>query len=413
MLERIQQKVAAGERLEDEELRALERAAREQGGPALRTAVAQALINADAAGEALPILEAVRRDFPTSVHGHLALGRALICLEQWSEAEAPLRRALELNPADPEPRKALSVLHLRRGEWKRARACLDEVLRIDPFDGEALQLLGELDSMAPATPDAPISLEAFSRALVDQLEAHSTHHLLQKNQLLVRVGRGVARLSLESLYQDHRQSGRPLLEAVSVIARELAERSLGLPVGKLPLLTRTLPVVRDSGFLERGVGSVRREGPSGLWIFYALEDPELLRYVPDGALDAYRLSVEELDTAAWKNLEARPAEPRALELEAGALRLSTTPTGLWALARGDGHDAARLLTPSHQAALEKVCGPGPWRVYLGLRELVLLCPERDLDAVNKLAGLDAARDGIAGAWTLHAGRLTALPEWDV
>ena len=86
---------------------------------------------------------------------------------------------------------------------------------------------------------------------------------------------------------------------------------------------------------------------------------------------------------------------------------------MWALAHGDGHDAARLLTVSHQAAIAKTCGPGPLRVYLGLRELVLFCREDDATSVKKLEGLDAAREGIVGAWRLLDGKLTSLPEWDL
>jgi len=171
-----------------------------------------------------------------------------------------------------------------------------------------------------------------------------------------------------------------------------------------------LPVVRDSGFLERGLGTARREGPAGLWLFYAIEDPEVVLYVPEGLLATWRIPLEELDLAAWKNLETRPTDVRALELEQGALRLSVTPTGLWALAHGDGHDGARLLTPSHQATIERVVGPGPHRVYLGLRELVLLCQETDEPSVKKLEGLDAAREGIQGTWRLHEGRLSPLPQ---
>jgi hypothetical protein len=52
-------------------------------------------------------------------------------------------------------------------------------------------------------------------------------------------------------------------------------------------------------------------------------------------------------------------------------------------------------------------------VYLGLRELVLFCREDDLPSVKKLEGLDAAREGIVGAWRLHQGRLTAVSEWDL
>ncbi len=411
-VERIRQKVVEGERLSDDELSVLQRAANNEGGPGLRTAVAQALINADAVHQAIPILESVRRDFPRDVQVNLALGRALVSLEKWAEAEQPLERALALNPGDPEANKALAVLAMRRAEWARARVLVEEVLRVDPFDGEAQQLSTELDQVAPGEVNAPATLPQFIRALVAELKTRSTPHLVQKQQVMVRVGKGgVVRLDLDALHQDFIGSGRSLSSAIEAIAKELAERTLGLPEGRLGLLTRVLPVLRDTSFLERGIGAARREGPAGLWFFYVIDDPELVRYLPDGALDAWHISLEELDDSAWKNLEARSTEVRALELEQGALRLSTTPTGLWALAHGDGHDAARLLTPSHQAALLTAIGPGPYRVYLGLRELVLICLEHDAASVAKIDDLDSARDGISGIWRLDAGRLTQMGAW--
>ncbi|MEW5739911.1 MAG: tetratricopeptide repeat protein [Myxococcota bacterium] len=412
-VERIQSKVWNGERLTDEELNELTRAAQREGGPTLRTTVAQALINADHHQQAISLLLAVRRDFPREAQVHLALGRALISLEKWSEAEEPLQRALELNPRDPEPLKALATLALRRLELAKARDLLQLVLRQDPFDSEAQLLFSEVEAAQPADSQSP-TLEDFTRTLSEVLKAQSTPFLLQKDAVLIRLGRGgVARFDLDSLFREARRIGQDFDSAVALIGRDFAERSLGLPPGKLQLLSKVLPVLRDSTFLERAAGAVRREGPAGLWFFYAVEDPEVVLYVPEGVLSAMRVDLEQLDTAAWKNLEARPAEVRAIELEQGALRLSATPTGLWALAHGDGHDAARVLTPSHQAALEKAAGPGPWRVYLGLRELVLLCRESDAVSVKKLEGLEAAREGITGAWRLHEGRLTPLPEWDV
>ena len=399
--------------LSDAELSTLEHAAQEHGGPLWRTTVAQALINADAVTQAIPILEAVRRDYPRDVQAHLALGRALVSLEKWAEAEGPLKAALALNPDDPEPMKALAALALRRSEFSRARGLVTAALRLDPMDEEAQQLRGELDALSPESASSGPSFDDFTRALVERLRAQSTPHLIAKGQLSIRLGRGgVARFSLDALFKEVLDAGRGLPDAVSLLAKELAERSLGLPPGRLQLLAKVLPVVRDSTFLERGEGGARREGPAGLWFFYAVDDPEVVLYVPEGLLPGYKVSLEQLDEAAWKNLEARPTELRALELEQGALRLSATPTGLWALAHGDGHDAARLLTVSHQAAIEKLAGPGPKRVYLGLRELVLLCREEDSTSVKKLEGLDAAREGIVGAWRLHDGKLTALPEWD-
>jgi tetratricopeptide (TPR) repeat protein len=412
--DRLREKVWAGEVLSDVELRELEDAARREGGPIWRTTVAQALINADAIPQAIAILEGVRRDFPREHQVHLALGRALISLEKWNEAEAPLKKALELNPGDPEPMKAMATLALRRAEWGKARALIDEVLEKDPLDSEAQLLSAELEKLGPAELAAATAYDEFVRALLERLKAQSTPHVVTKGQLTIRLGRGgVARFDLQNLFSDSLRVSRSVEESVDLIAREFAEKSLGLPQGRAQLLAKVLPVVRDSTFLERGVGAAHREGPGGLWFFYAVDDPEVVLYVPEGVLSSYRITLEELDEAAWKNLEARPTEVRALELEQGALRLSTTPTGLWALAHGDGHDAARLLTASHQAAVQRSCGPGPLRVYLGLRELVLFCRDVDGSAVKKLEGLDAAREGIVGAWRLEHGVLSALPEWDL
>lgn len=413
LLERIKEKVWNGEVLTDQELVQLQETAQREGGPVWRTMVAQALINADAISQAIPILEGVRRDFPAEVQAHLALGRALLSLERWNEAEAPLQRALQLNPGDPEPTKALAMLALRRGEWARARLWIDDALRVDPMDEEAQLLQGELERLEPATIDAAPSLELFTRALIQRLQSQSTPHLIAKGQLSIRLGRGgVARFTLEDLFNDSVKQGHSLQESTEVLARDFAERSLGLPPGRIQLMAKVLPVVRDSTFLERGEGAARREGPAGLWFFFTIDDPEVVLYLPENVLGSQRITLEQLDEVAWKNLEARPTEVRALELEQGALRLSATRTGLWALAHGDGHDCARLLTVSHQAAMEKACGMGALRVYLGLRELALFCREDDATSVKKLEGLDAAREGIVGAWRLHEGRLIALPEWD-
>jgi tetratricopeptide (TPR) repeat protein len=410
-LERIQRKVEAGERLDDAELDELKRAASRDGGPQLRTAVAQALINADAVIEALQILEQVKRDFPTSVHVHLALGRASISMEKWPEAEQALRDGLAIQPEDPELLTGLAVVALRRGERARARALVEDVLSRDPFHAEAQLLAGEVRQTASVTELKPSKAD-FTLALLDRLKRQSTPHLVQKEQLLVRLSRkGIARLDLEALYEDFLESGHPLDEGVAAIGREIAEKAIAMPGSKLQFLARVLPVLRDSNFLERAEGAVHREGPAGLWFFYAVEDPESVLYVPQGLLDAHRVEVDQLDTVAWKNLDARPAEVRAIELEQGALRLSPTPTGLWCIAHGDGHDGARLLTSPHQERMEKVAGPGPFRVYLGLRELVLFCREGDPVNSPKLEGLDAARDGIPGSWRLLDGKLTPLDAW--
>lgn len=294
----------------------------------------------------------------------------------------------------------------------------DKVRRGEPLTEQELELLHETSREAPDDLEAQLilgrallttkpTLEAFTGALLAKLRAQSTPHLVAQGFLSIRMGRGeVVQFELKELFEEACAADVSANATVELLAREFAEHSLGLVPGQASLLTKVLPVVRDSSFLPRGQGLARREGPAGLWFFYALENPEALLYVPDEVLSSHHSTLEELDAAAWKNLEAASAEVRALELEQGALRLSAVPTGLWALAHGDGHDAARLLTPSHQAAIARVCGQSPMRVYLGLRELVLLCREDDVVSVKKLESLDAAREGIVGAWRLWNGQLT-------
>lgn len=408
LLSRVRKKVEDGQELADDELSALELAAKEEPGPTLKVAYAQALLNADAAERALLLLVAIRRDFPRDVQALLALARALIAMERWKPAEKALDELLRVNPEDPEAYKALALLAMRRGEMEKARQYVRRVLEIDPLDGEAQILDGELQHGAE-----PESRDDFVQALVAQLAVQSTPHLLQQKQLLVRLGQGgVARLDLDSLYAEHRRSTRPLHVTVEALAKDLAERSLGLPEGRDALLTQVLPVLRDDRFLERAVGSVRREGPAGLWVFYVIEDPELVRYVPEQVLDAHSVTLDDLDFAAWKRLDVVPTPVRAIALDSGQLRLSAEPTGLWALAAADGHDAARLLTPKQQALIGEAVGEAPLRVYLGLRELVLFCRDDDTGGHKaQLEGLQATRDGIAGAYRFEGNKLTALKEW--
>lgn len=408
LLSRVRKKVEDGQELEGDELAALESAAREHSGPTLKVAYAQALLNADAAERALRVLIGVRRDFPRDVQALLAMARALISLERWSPAEKALDELLRVNPNDPEAFKALALLAMRRGEMEKAREYVRRVLQLDPLDGEAQVLDGELKH-APAQAE---TRDDFVQALVAQLAVQSTPHLLQQKQLLVRLGQGgVARLDLDSLYAEHRRSTRPLQVTVAALAKDLAERALGLPEGGAELLTQVLPVLRDDRFLERSLGSVRREGPAGLWVFYVLEDPELVRYVPEKSLETHAVSLDQLDAAAWKRLNTIPTPVRAIALEDGQLRLSSTATGLWALAAADGHDPARLLTPAQQELVEGAVGAGPLRVYLGLRELVLFCRDDERAALAQLEGLQATRDGISGAFRMEARKLTALEEW--
>lgn len=411
-LEKVRWKVERGDRISAEELALLQQAARDQATLEARLAVAHALVNNDQGREALALARALDQEHPDDAEVLMLLARVYVSLERWSDAEPALRRAVALRPFDQEALKALAVTAMRRGEGARAREWMKGLLERDPFDSEAQWIQAELDATQSAPLDVGVSLEGFTRALVARLEARSTPHLVQKDQLLLKPPRqAVVRVSIASLYQSFVDGRRSLEESVEAMARELTERAVGLPQGQAALLAAVLPVVRDGAFLEHAEGALKREGPAGLWFFYALFDPDFVRYLPEGALASHRLTLDEVDAAAWANLDAQPADPAPIDWSDGGLQLAAAPTGLWAVAKGDGHDAARVLTALHQVALEQKLGPQPWRVYLGLRELVLLCRSHDAASVARLAQLAAAPDGIGGAWELRDGKLQALPEW--
>jgi tetratricopeptide (TPR) repeat protein len=406
-LEKIRRKVEAGEPLSDEELETLRSAARDTPGPTPRLAVAHALVNAGAEREALRLLESLRRDFPQEVQVRLGLARALLGLERPGDAEAVLREALVLNPGDPEALKVLAVLALRRGEHGRARAYVADVLERDPLDEEARLLEAELEAVdvpPPPAPRAQALRPEFTAALLAALHRAGVACRRQGNALLVKLASGeVGRLDVASLHAAYRDGARELGAYVEGLVAQLQGLS-GLAVDTRTLEARLRPVLRPAGFEARAVGALHRPGPAGLEVFYVLEDAELLRYLP-AALGPTGLSAEAVDTAAWRNLEARPAPVRPVVLDEGQVVLAEGFSGLWAVAGGDGYDGARLLTREQRERLVLHAGEVPLCVHLGRRELALVCRESDAPTCASLARLGSAPDGIPGLFRLAGGVL--------
>jgi len=377
-LDRVRGKVERGEALAPGELAALERAAGSSAGPTLRLAVAHALMNGGAEREALRLLEALARDFPRDLQTHLGHARALIGLERWAEAEAPLQRALALSPEDPEAMKVLAVIALRRGERGRAAALVETVLRIDPFDGEARLIKEELEAVEIRPPPEGIG-EALRRRRI--------RHLFKGGELLVLV-KGELRRT-------------PVPAALDVPAEDFVSALLELPAlgsGPEALLSSVLPVLRPPAFAQQARGAARREENSALWIFYVVEHPQYVRYLPAAAMEAAKVTLEALDQAAFQRLGRAAVAPKRLG-----------ESGVWMVAAEDGHDGARLLTPEQRALLRAAVGEGPWRVDLGRREAAFVCREADAAAVKALEELPAEEDGIPGRFLLTGSTIQALP----
>lgn len=408
MVERLVDKVGRGEPLTELELELLARASRASPGPRLTIALAQGLVGSGRPAEALPVLDLLVSHHPRHPEVLLALGRALAMLERWAEAERPLKSLLLQQPHDVDALAALGVLSLRRGEVTKARAHAETALGHDPFHPEAQALLAELDALGVAPPDLPPkpSKREFLTLLRGELEKRDVPHLVHRGALLLKLGTGgVARLDVHELFADVLAANRPLGEGAAAVAKELAERTLGLPESKQALLDAALPVLREPAFLEASGGLAYREGPAGLLIAYAVSRPDLMLFVPEGLLERVGVSVDALDEAAFHNLNARPAPVRPLVFKEGTLSFEPAPTGLWGVATGDGHDGARLLTKAQQHAVGLALGRPGFVVWLGLRELALVCRADDAEWCGKLDGTAASEQGIEGTFSVEGGQL--------
>ena len=247
-------------------------------------------------------------------------------LERTSEAEQSLKQALTLSPGDPEATKVLATIALQRGEVAKARQLIGDVLRADPFDDEAKLLRAELESgeltgaetVEPPREGAVALRSEFARELVRALKAKGIVATTKGDALLLQPpGGGVARASLASLHGAYLQEGRPLSEALPPLVDGLIGAALGVPEKADALLTQVLPVLRPEGFEQVARGAARVMGPAGLRVFFVIEDPELVRYVPEGSLKARALSIDEVERIAFENLASRRAPVRPVRVVAG------------------------------------------------------------------------------------------------
>ena len=181
-----------------------------------------------------------------------------------------------------------------------------------------------------------------------------------------------------------------------MLADNVTAAALGVPTDPAALLRTSLPVLRPPSFLQVAPGAAHREGPAGLMIFYVVDDPELVRYVPKGSLDARGVDLGALDEAAVRNLGAKEATVQRGRFEKGARQPADR-----SLSAQDGHDGARLLVPSIRERIARELGAPPWRVDLGRREVALVCKALDADTCAALDAFAPEPDGIAGVFRVR------------
>ena len=119
---------------------------------------------------------------PKMPEAYLNLGILLLDKQEYAAAVAPLRKAVELLPAQSRPRSLLAVAQERSGDSEGAARSFEGVLHLDPNDPAANGYLAELDLRRnkPAEaemrfrhaleirPDAPEDLQGLARSLEAQ-----------------------------------------------------------------------------------------------------------------------------------------------------------------------------------------------------------------------------------------------------
>ncbi len=77
-------------------------------------------------------------------NGHVMLGKASAQAGQWTAAAAELQRAVEIDPANWQARRALAASQRQLGDVRGAEAALRTVLDLRPEDADALDALADL-----------------------------------------------------------------------------------------------------------------------------------------------------------------------------------------------------------------------------------------------------------------------------
>jgi tetratricopeptide (TPR) repeat protein len=98
---------------------------------------------------------------PNAPAAHYNLGKALLALREWNEADAHFHRALELNPTYAFAHYGIALSLAARGQPDAAVQQLREAIRLAPDFGEAYYNLGVLLQMKSELAEA---LAAYSRA---------------------------------------------------------------------------------------------------------------------------------------------------------------------------------------------------------------------------------------------------------
>jgi len=161
---------------------------------------------------------------PKMPEAYMNLGILLLDKQEYAAAVVPLRKAVELLPAQSRPRSLLAVAQERSGDPEGAARSFEGVLHLDPNDPAANGYLAELDLRRnkPAEaemrfrhaleirPDAPEDLQGLARSLEAQNKPEAAE--AYRKYLAVMPGDAGARARLIHLLVNDQQYDAALAE---------------------------------------------------------------------------------------------------------------------------------------------------------------------------------------------------------
>jgi tetratricopeptide (TPR) repeat protein len=354
--------------------------------------LAHALVNNDRPAEALGVLERAAALRPGELLVLLAQARALAALERFAQAESLLEQVLARHPSHADALRAFGLLRLWAGAPGEALRLARRALEADPLDEEARQIAAEAEAAADATASAAPSFEAElaralgARGLAARVDAGS-------GTASIALGEGRAvRLSLAGLRAVAQSDPGGAAKHLENLAKAVARLE---PPGRTPELARVrariFPVLRPPSFLGASGPALGCGAPAGLRWLFALDDPELVAYLPPEAARRWGVEPEAILALALENLERAPVAPSKYRAARGGLTLARE--GAWdllAFDAGDGYDASRLLSPVHRALLPGD-GSKVFAAAIPTRGCALLAPLERPEAVALLGAVARAQ----------------------
>lgn len=138
------------------------------------------------------------------------------------------------------------------------------------------------------------------------------------------------------------------------------------------IVSSIMPELRDPSFLadaqtRAGRPLLHEEHPTGLLVFYVVDQPPTYSYMAEAALSRLSLTPEQVSSIAASNLARRTGD--------GHFDVEQTPEGPIAVARSrDGYDASRLISPTLMLALYQELGTSNTVVAIPHRDLLIAAP---------------------------------------